>query len=83
MVIVRLKGGLDNQLFQYAAARRIAIEQNVPLKLDLSFLTADAVHHTKRHFELYKLKILTPKLQRHEKYKQPRKHIGETCFILS
>lgn len=57
MVIVRLKGGFGNQLFQYAAARRIAVEQNVPLKLDLSFLVADAIHHTKRHFELYKLNI--------------------------
>jgi len=37
MVIVRLKGGLGNQMFQYAAARRMALAHNVPLKLDISW----------------------------------------------
>ena len=36
MVIVRLMGGLGNQMFQYAAARRVSHVRNVPLKLDLS-----------------------------------------------
>lgn len=36
MVIVRLIGGLGNQLFQYAAGRAIAERHNVPLKLDAS-----------------------------------------------
>lgn len=36
MVIVKLIGGLGNQLFQYATARRVAYVNNVPLKLDLS-----------------------------------------------
>jgi len=33
-VIVRIGGGLGNQLFQYAAARRLAVRNNVPLTLD-------------------------------------------------
>lgn len=37
MIIVRLTGGLGNQLFQYAAGRRIAVKNNIPLKLDLSW----------------------------------------------
>ena len=37
MIIVRLISGLGNQLFQYSFARRIALERNVPLKLDTSF----------------------------------------------
>jgi len=37
MVIVRLMGGLGNQMFQYAAARRVALTNNVPLKLDISW----------------------------------------------
>lgn len=57
MVIAQLKGGLGNQMFQYAAARRVAIIHDVALKFDLSFLEADAVHHTKRYFELHKLHI--------------------------
>lgn len=36
MVIVRLLGGLGNQLFQYAMARRIAWQHQVPLKMDIS-----------------------------------------------
>lgn len=36
MIIVGLLGGLGNQLFQYALARRLSILHNVPLKLDIS-----------------------------------------------
>ncbi len=38
MIIVRLKGGLGNQMFQYAAARRLAEVTKQPLKMDLDFL---------------------------------------------
>lgn len=33
MITVRLYGGLGNQLFQYAAARRLSLKHNTPLKL--------------------------------------------------
>ncbi len=36
MIIARLVGGLANQMFPYAAARRLAVVRNQPLKLDLS-----------------------------------------------
>jgi tellurite resistance-related uncharacterized protein len=35
MIIVRLKGGLGNQLFQYAAGRRLSIWHHCPLKVDI------------------------------------------------
>lgn len=38
MVIVHLKGGLGNQLFQYAAGRRLAHKHNIELKLDVTCL---------------------------------------------
>jgi hypothetical protein len=38
MVIVRLIGGLGNQLFQYAAARRLSILHQTTLKLDITLL---------------------------------------------
>jgi hypothetical protein len=38
MIIVKLMGGLGNQMFQYAAGRRLALNHNTILKLDLSFL---------------------------------------------
>ena len=37
MIIVRIKGGLGNQMFQYAIAKSIAIYTNDIFKLDLSF----------------------------------------------
>lgn len=36
MIIVRLIGGLGNQMFQYALGRALASRHNVPLKLDTS-----------------------------------------------
>jgi len=35
MIIVKLQGGLGNQLFQYAAGRNLAIKNNTTLKLDI------------------------------------------------
>jgi len=48
MIIVRLNGGLGNQLFQYAAARRLSLKLAVPLKLDLAAFEGDKL----RVFEL-------------------------------
>ena len=36
MIIIRIKGGLGNQLFQYAVGRAVALHHKVPLKLDLT-----------------------------------------------
>ncbi|MEK7680644.1 MAG: alpha-1,2-fucosyltransferase [Patescibacteria group bacterium] len=38
MIAVKLIGGLGNQMFQYACARRLAVKRGVKLKLDLTFL---------------------------------------------
>lgn len=40
MVTIRIKGGLGNQLFQYAAGYALAKRMNQKLKLDSSFLSA-------------------------------------------
>jgi hypothetical protein len=34
-IIVRIRGGLGNQMFMYAAARRLALATQMPLKIDL------------------------------------------------
>ncbi|MDA2909707.1 alpha-1,2-fucosyltransferase [Nitrospiraceae bacterium AH_259_D15_M11_P09] len=44
MVIVRLIGGLGNQLFQYATARRVAHINNAVLKLDISAFESYKLH---------------------------------------
>jgi Glycosyl transferase family 11. len=51
MVIVRLTGGLGNQMFQYAAARRIAHVNGSQLKLDLNWFDEKGVW-TPRKYEL-------------------------------
>jgi hypothetical protein len=38
MIVVKLQGGLGNQMFQYAAGRALSIKYNVPLFLDHSFI---------------------------------------------
>lgn len=58
MIIVRLKGGFANQLFQYATARGLAEEKRTSVFFDLSYLneqTNDA--YTKRNFELDQIKV--------------------------
>lgn len=57
MIIVKLKGGLGNQMFQYAMARALAVKNSMPLKLDISFLLQEANGYTKRDFELDKFTI--------------------------
>lgn len=57
MVIVKLAGGLGNQMFQYAAARSLAWRLNEELKLDLSFLAKNRGGHTIREYELQHLNV--------------------------
>lgn len=53
MILVRLMGGLGNQMFQYAFAKHISIEKGVALKLDSSLLGGgDAENVVVRHFDL-------------------------------
>lgn len=56
MVIARIVGGLGNQLFIYAAARRMALANNVPLRLDVeSGFKWDVVY--KRKYLLHQFNI--------------------------
>lgn len=53
MVIVRILGGLGNQLFQYAAAKALAVKNNTQVKLDLAGFADDDL----RNFELDKFRL--------------------------
>ncbi len=52
MIIVRLKGGMGNQMFQYACGRALSLRHNVPLKLDTSFYDLNLKGVTKRGYDL-------------------------------
>lgn len=52
MVIIKLQGGLGNQLFQYAFGRSFAIKRNTEFKLDISFYSLKFNGITPRHYHL-------------------------------
>ncbi|HSE61519.1 MAG TPA: alpha-1,2-fucosyltransferase [Candidatus Saccharimonadales bacterium] len=52
MIIVKMMGGLGNQMFQYATARRMAAKNNTKLLLDTTGYANMAAGDTPREFEL-------------------------------
>lgn len=56
MIIFRCTGGLGNQLFQYAAAKALAVKHSVVLKADTTWYETDPL----RQFELPLLGIMPP-----------------------
>lgn len=60
MVIVRLMGGLGNQMFQYAAGRAVAHRNRTQLKLDVSALERDAARSYRLHHFNIVASLATP-----------------------
>lgn len=56
-IVVRLMGGLGNQMFQYAFGRRLAHDHGVPLRLDTGLLDHPSPGVTRRAFGLHCLSI--------------------------
>lgn len=53
MIVVRLMGGLGNQLFQYAAGRALSLKHKTELQFDLTYLKANSnQEYTQRNLEL-------------------------------
>jgi len=52
MIITKIYGGLGNQLFQYALGKSLALKNNTPLKLDISFFEQEQAHVTYRKYGL-------------------------------
>ena len=55
MITVKLKGGLGNQMFQYAMGRSLAIDKNEKLVLDAAEYDMIQLHENpyRRRYELY------------------------------
>lgn len=56
MIIVKIYGGMANQLFQYAAGYALSLHHAVPLKLDIRYFE-EKNQDTKREFALDKFNI--------------------------
>src|SRR5690242_1866982 len=57
MVIVKIFGGLGNQMFQYAMGRRTALVNDVPLKLDIGWFNQPGTT-TSRDYGLSRFRIM-------------------------
>jgi len=57
MIVVKLMGGLGNQMFQYATARAIAYRNKTPLFLDITGFDTMADIDTPRQYDLDSFKI--------------------------
>jgi len=68
MIIVRLTGGLGNQMFQYALGRHLALKNDVELMVDTTYfenVPKNQRHFVKREYDLdilnIRAKVLNPK----------------------
>jgi hypothetical protein len=78
MIIVKLMGGVGNQMFQYAAAKCLSWRHGTALKLDLSFLEGYQTGNTPRTFELDHFCITVVKATRWEI--NTMSGTGKTCL---
>jgi hypothetical protein len=71
MIIVKLQGGLGNQMFQYAIGRKLSMLNKTTLKLDLSFLL-DRTTRENFEFREYNLDIfaLEPYFATYQEFKK-------------
>jgi hypothetical protein len=78
MIIINLMGGLGNQMFQYAAARQLALVHNATLKID----TSDFWRMTLNREHVFQLQYFNIKAQQASAgeiagYKPPRRRFGK------
>lgn len=77
-IIVRIKGGLGNQLFHYAFAKRLAIYNNCPLIIDnqTSFLKYDYLYNRKYNLNNFLIEDKTAnKKERLEPFEKLRRNL--------
>jgi len=78
MIVVQLKGGLGNQMFQYACGRAIAYRNNVPLKLDVSAFRWDTLRtYRLSHFNIVEHFAIQEDMRRF--FPRHRQVIAWTC----
>jgi len=66
MIIIRLRGGMGNQLFQYAAARALSLRHGVPLRFDMEWFVSRPSGDIARPFILHHFDVVGSPANRHE-----------------
>lgn len=81
-IIVKLNGGLGNQMFQYAFARAVSIKTGIPFELDATGYENQNPLNTKRAYELscFKTKVI---LSDSSKVKKHKTFYNLLCKIFS
>jgi len=81
MIIVKLKGGLGNQLFQYALGRKLSIKNDDELKLDATGYDYDGL----RHYALkdFKIEATLANLKEINGLKYPHRLLSKTWRYFS
>ena len=76
MIVVKLIGGLGNQMFQYATARRLAIQHNTDLFLDCSGFAKDPLRNYELDIFNVHASIATPEILRNVSFIRKWHHIN-------
>lgn len=79
MIVVKLIGGLGNQMFQYALGRNLSQKNNVELKIDITGFESYKLH--KYSLDAFNIKkILAPKSEI-DKFKKYKTKCGKKWFL--
>lgn len=91
MIVVKLKGGLGNQLFQYAIAKKISLRYNVDVVLDITAFENYKLHkYSLDHFD-FKKRIASDRelalfgikqISNYDKYYVKLKKYVNTYFVI-
>lgn len=81
MIGTRLMGGLGNQMFQYAVARRLAIMKQTEVIMDLQFYENQHPDDTQRSYELGNFVNIKPRFMSPEKRPTEIPYIGKKGYI--
>jgi hypothetical protein len=78
VIIVKIKAGLGNQMFQYALGRRLSLDWHDELKFDLSWFNNVQEGETPRDLEIDKFNVFLTKATKEEISRSQRGFVART-----
>ncbi len=71
MILMKIHGGLGNQMFQYALGRSLSLTHNIPLKVDTSYLQASNQSGRKLQLDNFNVTLTEATSQEIQSYISP------------